>query len=363
MPDLVFKLSEDKKEYAVSFCDRNATEVKIPSRYKGKPVTKIGSRAFWDCTYLTDITIPNSITAIGDFAFSGLNGGCCSLTSINIPDSVTSIGQAAFWGCASLTSATIAYGITNIGDYAFCLCTSLETVYWNATVCTKAGSKKHPIFQNCTSLKTVIIGDNVTTMPDYVFCNCKSLTSVTMSDSVVHIQSGSFAGSVSMMGINVDQGNPNFESVDGNLYTKGGEMLIQYALGKQDTSFAVPDSVKYIGDMAFRDCKSLLNIIIYPGAEKIGAFAFSHCNSLRSLTIPDTVTTIGSFAFFRCGSLTGIRIGKAVIDIGDNVFKDCDSLKEIYYNGTKAQWKAIKKGSNWGPGSYKISCLDGIIDQ
>ncbi|MBR1962471.1 MAG: leucine-rich repeat protein [Alistipes sp.] len=106
------------------FAPAGLTEYTIPNG-----VTSIGNHAFDSCTSLTSVTIPDSVTSIGDCAFSG----CTSLTSVTIPDSVTSIGNWAFYVCSSLTSVTIPNSVTSIGKYAFSNCTSLKTVYCNAT--------------------------------------------------------------------------------------------------------------------------------------------------------------------------------------------------------------------------------------
>ena len=87
------------------------SDVIIPDTIGGYNVTRIGYRAFWDCTSLTSITIPDSVTSISNGAF----WNCSSLTSITIPDSVTSIGYGAFWDCSSLTSITIPDSVTSIG--------------------------------------------------------------------------------------------------------------------------------------------------------------------------------------------------------------------------------------------------------
>ena len=111
-------------------------------------VTRIGSRAFYNCSSLTSVTIPNSVTSIGSSAFRG----CSSLTSITIPNSVKSIGDYAFQKCSSLSSITIPNSVTSIGKYAF---------------------------SDCSSLTSVTIGNSVTSIGDCTFWKCSSLTSVT----------------------------------------------------------------------------------------------------------------------------------------------------------------------------------------
>ena len=148
---------------------KELTSVTIPNS-----VTSIGGAAFYNCSNLTSITIPESVTSIGRGAFYG----CSGLTSVTIPDSVTSIGSSAFYDCTGLTSITIGNSVTSIGSSAFYDCSGLTTVNWNTTACTIAGSSYYPIFQNCSKLTTVYIGDNVTTIPSYAFAYCSGLKTV-----------------------------------------------------------------------------------------------------------------------------------------------------------------------------------------
>ena len=119
---LFYTLSDDGTYYCVSSIGTcSDTEIVIPSTYKSLPVKAIDVIAFGSCTNLTSITIPSSITSIGDQAFAY----CSSLTSITIPNSVTTIGNSAFRGCTSLTNITIPNSVTTIGSFAFDGCTSL----------------------------------------------------------------------------------------------------------------------------------------------------------------------------------------------------------------------------------------------
>ena len=148
-----------------SFAPAGLTEYTIPDS-----VTTIGEMAFFGCSSLTSITIPDSVTTIGDWAFDG----CNSLTSITIPDSVTTIGDYAFYDCSSLTSVTIPDSVTTIGEWAFSDCNSLTSVTIPDSVTTIGDYA----FWSCKSLTSVNIGDSVTTIGGYAFYKCASLTSV-----------------------------------------------------------------------------------------------------------------------------------------------------------------------------------------
>ena len=134
--------------------------VTIPSTLNNYDVLCIGRESFYDCTSLTNITIPNGVTSIGDGAFNN----CTSLTNITIPNGVTSIGGWAFSGCTSLTSITIPNSVTGIGDYAF---------------------------YSCTSLTNITIPNSVTGIGDYAFYSCTSLTNITIPNSVTNIGNAS----------------------------------------------------------------------------------------------------------------------------------------------------------------------------
>ena len=286
----------------------------------GNNVTSIGSYAFSGCTGLTNITIPDSVTSIGSYAFEYCTGLTVSGSATNVSmvakqakptsfsviiTSGTSIDDYAFSGCTGLTSVTIGNSVTSIGGYAFQRCTGLTTVNWNATACTSAGRFDYPIFKDCSNLATVNIGDNVTTIPSYAFFGCRGLTSIT-----------------------------------------------------------IPDSVTSIGEGAFADCTGLTSITIPDSVTSIGGAAFYNCSGLTSITIPNSVTSIGDGAFYGCTDLITVTIPDSVTSIGGYAFVGCTSLTSITFNGTKAQWNAISKGSDWKvgvPSTCKVVCTDGDI--
>ena len=159
--------------------------VTIPSTLGGKPVTSIGNYAFYiDCTGLTSVTIPDSVTSIGSSAFYG----CRGLTSVTIPDSVTSIGSSAFSNCSRLTSVAIPDSVTSIGHSAFNQCSGLTSVSLGDGL-TYIGTNA---FYACSSLTSVTIPDSVRIIDKGAFDSCRALTNVTIPNSVTSIEMDAF---------------------------------------------------------------------------------------------------------------------------------------------------------------------------
>ena len=150
-------------------------------------VTSIGAWAFFGCSSLTAITLPEGVTSIGEYAFSW----CTSLTSITLPEGVTSIGDYAFYICSSLTSITIPEGVTSIGEYAFSWCSSLTSL----TITENVTSIGNHAFLQCSRLTSINIPENsqLTSIGDYAFNGCSSLTSITIPEGVTSIGESAFA--------------------------------------------------------------------------------------------------------------------------------------------------------------------------
>ena len=298
VPDSVTSIGDR----AFSSC-RGLTSVTI-----GNSVTNIGSDAFSSCYELTSVTIGNSVTNIGSYAFFN----CGGLTSVTIPDSVTSIGVSAFCYCRGLTSLTIGNGVTSIGDYAFSSCHGLTSV----TILDSVTSIGDHAFYNCNGLTSVTIGNSATSIGSYAFSVCGRLTSVTIGNSVTNIGDYAFSKCSALTSVTI-----------GNSVTSIGYYAF---LGcSRLTSVTIPNSMTDIGSSAFSGCSGLTSVTIPDSVTNIGVSAFYDCSGLTSATIPDSVTSIGDQAFSDCSRLTSVTIGDSVTSIGDSAFCRCSGLRSV----------------------------------
>ena len=186
------------------------------------------------------------------------------ITSVVIEPGVTSIGSQAFYECSNLTSITIPSGLTSIGEQAF---------------------------GNCTGLTSITIPSSVTSIGVNVFYNCTGLTDIT-----------------------VDSNNSSFCSESGVLFNKDKTTLIYYPLGKNDSSYTIPDGVTVIEQYAFYCNSKLTSVTIPSGVTSIGEMAFRECSGLTNVIVPSSVTSIEYNAFWCCFNLIiyipgGITIG------------------------------------------------------
>ena len=279
-------------------------------------VETISDYVFYGQTGITSLVIPDSVTSVGNNAFSGCNSiiyaeysndlgvsfdksklqtlvlsgsgvangfrGYTELQKVTLKGSFTSIGNSAFYNCNNLTSIVIPAGVTSIGNRAFSGCSSLASIVIPAGV-TSIGEYA---FWDCSSLASVTFGEGsqLATIGEYAFAGCSSLASITISDSVTSI-----------------------------------------------------------GVHAFINCSSLASVTFGEGSQlaTIGESAFAGCSSLASITIPTGVTSIGDDAFSGCSSLASIVIPAGVTSIGNSAFYNCDNLTSVYYLGDIADWCGI----------------------
>ena len=274
-------------EYGVKFSpDRKRllqADTSIASYTIPESVTAIGDKAFSWCDSLTQITIPSSVTAIGDSAFSS----CSSLTQITIPNSVTAIGRNPFAGLKIelknlsphfLVEDNVLFTADKKRLISYC---STQTSY---CIPNSVTSIENSAFSRCTSLTQITIPNSVTAIGDRTFQDCSSLSEVTIPNSVLSIEEGAFNRCSSL------------------------------------SKISIPNSVTTIGKWAFSECSSLTEISIPNSVTTIGKWAFLKCPSLSQINIPDSVTSIGEFAFDGCSNLSQITIPDSVYSIGENPF-------------------------------------------
>ena len=234
------------------------------------------------------------LSAIGNFAFYR----CTGLTTVEIPNSVTSIGEYSFYGCTSLTSIELPYSVTYIRNYSFSV---------------------------CTSLTSIALSNSVTSIYYYSFAGCRSLTSIEIPSSVTYISSEAFPSCSGLEQIIVDSGNTVYDSRENcNAIIKTSTNVL--TVGCKNT--IIPNTVTSIGNNAFSGCKNLLSIEIPNSVTSIGSSAFSG-SGLVSVEIPNSVTSIGSIAFNSCNSLISVEIPNSVTSIGSNVFSGCSNMSSV----------------------------------
>lgn len=186
-----------------------------------------------------------------------------------------------------------------------------------------------------------------------------SLISISIPDSVKHIGKEVFNKCDNLESIIVEKGNTTYHS-SGNCIIETASKTLK--AGCKNSVIPTDGSVTSIGDCAFAYCDRLTNINLPDCITGIGDYAFWNCSSLTSITIPDNVTSIGAAAFSGCSNLTSVTIPDSVTSIGSSAFYNCN-ITSISFNGTKAQWNAIEKGSYWNyyTGDYTVHCTDGDI--
>ena len=332
-------------------------------------VTSIGEYAFYNCDSLTSVVIPDSVTSIDREAFEN----CSSLESVTIGNGVTSIDYGAFNDCSSLESVTIGNGVTSIGSCAFYNCSSLESVtipdsvtsidssaFWDCSSLTSVhitdltawynidfdGEESNPLYNgadlylNGSLVTDLVIPDGVTSIGSFAFYNYDALTSVTIGDGVTSIGENAFSGCDNLeITINTD---------DKYLYSKDGTTIL--LCDSSVTSVTIPENVAVIDSGAFACCRNvetivtgdtlmslsglpitsaLKSITIGNGVTSIGERAFYNYDALTSVTIGNSVTSIGWGAFLGCENLTSVVIPDSVASIGENAFNDCSNLASV----------------------------------
>lgn len=321
-------VGENIKEL-MSFAPYGLEEYNIPNG-----VTTIGSYAFYNCTSLVSVTLPNSIRDVRDGAFSGCeslsafygklvsNDNRCiikvwggknilscfasaGLTNYTIPEGVDSIGSRAFERCSSLISISLSDDVKDIYKSAFCACFNLQTI----TIGKGLKFIDESAFYDCTSLSKI----NLPNVGKYYEFK------IGIPDDNEWIYDDEGRG----VGIRCSESDVILSIVN-KIYI--GDKLASYT---PKETIIIPNGVQEIAERKFCDCSNIRNVIIPEGVVKIGKYAFRNCVNLEKVTLPTSLQIIDECAFIGCKALNDIEIPKGVVEIGEYAFANCESLESL----------------------------------
>lgn len=250
---------------------------------KSYKVVGIGKNSFYNCSGMTGISIPETVSEIGALAFSG-----CGFSEVDIPESVVEIGNQTFENCKNLFEVSLPKSLKSIPDNMFGGCERLKSIDIPGSVIS-IGSNAF----NNSGIETVVVPNSVTQMGKAVFANCKNLQNVILPDKISEISSEMFYKCAGLKNIDI------------------------------------PASVTAINESAFSDCESLSEVVIPDAVYKIDYDAFFCCSALESITIPGTVTFIGQGAFYGSG-IRSVEIPSNISFIGRNAFYN-ENLTVVTY--------------------------------
>lgn len=343
-------------------------------------VTSIGECGFYQCSGLKNLTLPRTLTSIGNWCFYGDKnienlyisniGNWCATnigSSYSSPFSWSKKGNI-FLNNSLVTNLVIPSGITSINSFTFSGCNCIKTVSFPDSLTTINNNA----FEHCNDINQIIFGNGLKTISSYAFSYCNGLTDLSLPDGLELVQSYAFGWCASLERINIpasvstigtcafcETGNLSEISVS-ETNTKydsrnNCNAIIETATNKLLTgccntiipnsttsigrdafrnmsslrSINIPASVKDIGAYAFSSCKSLESVTFSAGLETIGSDAFYYCSSLKNIVLPETLTKIEDSAFGRCTGLESVNISSNVKRIEKEAFSDCEKLKSV----------------------------------
>lgn len=335
----------------------------LPASLKRVTVTggKILYGAFYGCSALKQLTLPERLTEVGDYAFYN----CTGVMELTLSKEITKIGTFAFAGCSGLTEMVLPASLESIGGSAFRDCTSLLDI----SIPGKVSSISSYLFSGCTALAHISIPGGVQTIETYAFQNCSSMTDVSVPDSVTEIGAAAFSGCSSLQsmilpfvgssnGLTTASSKSLFgyifgsKSYPGSMAVKqqystsgatyyiptsltdvritGGTLLYGAFYGCSGlTHLTLPENLTELGKYAFYQCSGLTEISLPSGVTSIGNYAFAGCSSLKAFSFPPKVSSIESYTFSGCASMDQITIPKGITKIGDGAFQNCSNLIRI----------------------------------
>lgn len=333
--DLEYELSEDGRYYVVTGAkDKNVLSVSVPERYNGKVVSEIAPYAFKDYPRLREVIMADSVSAVGDGAFSG----CKVLKYVSLSCVIRYVGFGAFDGCDSLK-----YNMYNdlcyLGDEEYLRLVLVrvnnkdiqDVVLSNETrvICSDC-------FAYCENLRSVVFGSApLTSVMNGAFAGCTSLQTFEMPSGNYQLGTGVFDGCDDLLVLTVEQGK-YWGSINNCLYDKRDGKVMACATGTPvfETQFDWED------------------LDIY----EIGNWCCYGRKDLTAVYIPEGVKTISEGAFAGCSELTTIALPSSIRMVSESAFSGCTALTEITFEGTSDEWEIIAAGISL-PDGIEVTCL------
>lgn len=326
-------------------------------------VTRIGEKAFTECSKLKTVTISESVRAVGEAAFMN----CSALTTLIIPCSTETF--ASFVDCIELNNITVTTGTgewadsswypwndaSNTGDS---IVITLENgisyipnyTFWDSSrivsvsIPNSVRSIGERAFAGCDKLVSCDIPNGVETIDNSAFSGCEALKTITLPTSLTRIGTNAFSGCRSIKTITIPGtleyvGQDAFCSCSSltSATIKSGVKNIKYGLFegcKALTSVTIENGITAIANGMFDECEGLKKLTIPKSVTSIGSFAFYDCIGLTDITIPENVTLIDEFAFGYCSALSSVTLSNKVNKLGNMAFSGCSQLKDVWYNGS-----------------------------
>lgn len=368
-------------------CDLPA--VIVPSVYDdgthgSHPVSVLLSEAFSDWNAMKWISLPTSLTKIGDFVFAG----CDSLTELAIPEGVTAMEQYALAKCANLSKVTFPSTLAHVGialfykDYSIA---KIEVASGNPTFTTdgRALIKSGAILEAYANASgtNYSIPEGISAVEILAFAGCDKLETLSFPATLASL--GFFEDCPSLKKFVVAEGNPLFSTDSRAVFDFGKKAIYAYANASGNTyaipdgveeltydafegafslvSITLPNSLKAIDSKAFEDCTALKSVAIPEKVTEIADAAFSGCTSLESVSFPSGLTCINAGSFLFCTKLNNVVLPSTLETIKVNAFYAAQSLTSLSYSGTMSAWAKITKGNGWHGGTPLVSvvCSDG----
>lgn len=274
-----------------------------------------------------------TVTEVEAYGFDG-----CNASAIILPGMLTTIGTRAFQNCTGLTELTIPESVTSIDAFVTAGCSNLTTLYYNAINATNASSSD-ALFSG-TGTKTAIIGEGVTTIPAGLLRNASALTYVYIPNTVTTINSHAFRGCTSLESCTIP------ESV-----TKIGDSLFT-GCTKFTTLYYNAVNAKYSSTSSIVGADSFKTLEIGLGVQSIPQYLCKGCGNLTTVTVAGGVQIINTGAFYGCKGLTSIVLPSSVTTIASTAFKNCSNLRSITIHKTTdsisgSPWGAENADISW----------------